>query len=68
MITAFIYANLYGALYVCQIRTTQYTNKRVEYELLLTDNKWYKVNRCTAQKAVVGRRFRQVKDSTLCLG
>jgi len=68
MITAFICANLYGLLHVCQIRTTQYSNKRVEYDVLLTDNRWYKVNRCTAQKAVVGRRFREVKESRWCLG
>lgn len=66
MISAFICANIYGLLYVCQIRTTQISKKEIVYEVLLTDNKWYKVNRCTAQKASVSRPFKARKNTTFC--
>lgn len=66
MITAFICANLYGILHVCQVQTTVY-KEHIVYKVLLTDNRWYEVNRCTAQRAVVGRPFKKRPNSVGCL-
>lgn len=66
MITAFICANIYGLLYVCQVQTIVFRNNTV-YRVLLTDNRWYEVNRCTAQKAVIGRPFKKRPNSVGCL-
>ncbi len=66
MISAFICANIYGLLHVCQIRTTQISKKEIVYEVLLTDNRWYKVNRCTAQRAIVGKKFKSRNNTTFC--
>lgn len=66
MITAFICANLYGVLHVCQVQTIVY-KEHIVYKVLLTNNKWYEVNRCTAQRAVVGRPFKKRPNSVGCL-
>ena len=66
MITAFICANIYGILHVCQVQTIVFRNNTV-YRVLLTDNRWYEVNRCTAQKAVIGRPFKKRPNSVGCL-
>lgn len=65
MIAAFICANIYGVLHVCQVQTTVYKEQTV-YRVLLTDNRWQEVNRCTAQKAVVGKPFRRRANSVIC--
>jgi hypothetical protein len=65
MISAFICANIYGVLHVCQVQTIRFRNDIV-YKVLLTDNRWYKVNRCTAQKAVIGKPFKKRANSVTC--
>jgi hypothetical protein len=65
MISAFICANIYGLLHVCQVQTTIFRQQTV-YRVLLTDNRWYEVNRCTAQKAIVGRPFKKRANSVTC--
>lgn len=66
MISAFICANIYGQLLVCEVRKTILQNQPIKYEVLMTNLKWYTVNRCTVQKAVVGKPLRIVPESKWC--
>ena len=66
MLAAFICANIYGVLHVCQIQTNV-TKQGTEYRVLLTDNRWYKVNGCTAYKAKIGKPFKERKQAAICI-
>lgn len=67
MISAFICANIYGQLLVCSVKRTVVFNRPASYEVQLTDQKWYSVNRCTGEYARVGKPLRYRKETKWCI-
>lgn len=66
MISAFICANIYGQLLVCEVRRIVVRDQPAKYEVKLTDQRWRTVNRCTGQKAVVGQPLRTIEETKWC--
>jgi len=66
MISAFICANIYGQLLVCAVKRTAVYNQPAVYEVLMTDNKWYLVNRCTGELAVKGQPLKKKVERKWC--
>lgn len=67
MITTFICANIYAQLLVCAVQPVLTYGKPTTYNMLLTDQKWYVVNRCTGERAVAGQPYRHVPESKWCV-
>lgn len=66
LISAFVCANIYTQLLVCEVRKTIIRDQPIKYEVLMTNQKWYRVNRCTGQNAVQGQPLRIVEESKWC--